>query len=375
MHEFYGAIVRDLHAVALTTELPVWLLAHTKRPDSSVRTNRPSLTDFALSSVLDRFVHAAMIVQAKPEGASAPVREYAGVDAWGDVPDAGASHELHVMKNRDGRMFVVDLNFIRPQMRFEDPNGRTVRPYELPEAERARVGEYRARRREIVLSPWTAGSPSVCAHTLGPFAQRRGGLLRRDTVELLAVPGQAGGDEGDLAVLVHEVLQGGGELLEVVEDVAAATRIAVARGCCSGARRGDQKPSSPISLEVGQLDQLGPQGGNGGMALSHRAVETAADARQADAGDVGLDPARIVVTKEPRQVVGDQPVDQAAAGGLGDDQPACLLRGILQRVEHHRLAAAPLAVGQHDPADGAGAVGEGLGEVVELPVTPDQQGR
>jgi replicative DNA helicase len=148
MHEFYGSIVRQLHAAALHSNLPLWLLAHTKRPEGGKRGGRPSLTDFALSSVLERFAHAAMILVKREDPL---LGEASLVSEFGGTADPTSTHELHVMKNRDNREFVADLRFIGPQMRFEDPNGRTVRPYELPAAESARVGEYRRRHRELGL--------------------------------------------------------------------------------------------------------------------------------------------------------------------------------------------------------------------------------
>lgn len=158
MPERVGDVMRVVHALSMEESLPIWLLAHTTRPASGTTRTRPQLTDIANSSDVERFAHAVCFISKKVPSAEGggwvdtrpdPRWNADPAASWGGREDIEADREFHVAKNRDGQLFTCDLRFIGEQMRFEDPKGRTVRPYELPEAESPRQAEYRSRLRTL----------------------------------------------------------------------------------------------------------------------------------------------------------------------------------------------------------------------------------
>ncbi|MBT9254439.1 AAA family ATPase [Phycicoccus sp. MAQZ13P-2] len=174
--------------------VPVWLLAHLKRPDSRNAQARPDALQIAGSDGVNRWSDVLLLLHRKDDSvehpiATPPASGFSDGGGFGGggfggggfgggtfnpggfgttlptsfsdgdgkqwktsevgLPSPDCSHELLCVKNRDGRRFVADLDFIGPELRFLDPSNRTVRPYAMPQAESARTAEYRAKLRAI----------------------------------------------------------------------------------------------------------------------------------------------------------------------------------------------------------------------------------
>lgn len=185
--ELIGEIVGQLNTLSMMDKglgVPVILLAHLRRPDKLAVSKRPTATDFAGSDMINRWASILVLLHEKPTedralvsgpvpDGPAPVGGFGGggnpfrtkqdpfVDSFLDgdgarwstsevgQADTGCSHEFICVKNRGGRKFVVDLDFIGAQMRFVDPKQRTVRPYSMPTAESAARSEFRTRMRDL----------------------------------------------------------------------------------------------------------------------------------------------------------------------------------------------------------------------------------
>jgi len=176
-HEYIGEIVESLNMLSMTDKgigLPVILLAHLVRPEKMARTKRPTAFDFAGSDKINRWASILVLLHEKSaeersgDGASMPFGGFGKTPAFSPedtfevgpgrekwkrsevgTPDAGCSHEFIVVKNRGGRKFVSDLDFIGAQLRFVDPKGKTVRPYEMPPAEPAARSQFREQMRAL----------------------------------------------------------------------------------------------------------------------------------------------------------------------------------------------------------------------------------
>lgn len=149
-HVKHEATVHALKDLALQLRhVPIICLAHTKRPEGARDT--PIMSDFANTSAIERDAHVLMILQPIPETrVKTPVNttEYKGLEnpfEVGPSDDAQTStHELFVLKNRSDKTdFVIDLVFKGAEMRFEDPDGPTWRPYQEPTPESIRTAQYR----------------------------------------------------------------------------------------------------------------------------------------------------------------------------------------------------------------------------------------
>jgi replicative DNA helicase len=175
-HEYIGEIVEGLNMLSMRDKgigVPVFLFAHLKRRDRMGRSERPTGEDFAGSDKINRWAAILILLHAKDasEG-GAPPAPASGFQksppAFGPddmvvvgpdrerwkrseigTPDGACSHEFMVVKHRNGRKFITDLDFIGPQMRFVDPKGKTVRPYETPVPETAARADFRAKMRAL----------------------------------------------------------------------------------------------------------------------------------------------------------------------------------------------------------------------------------
>jgi replicative DNA helicase len=154
LHEYIGEIIEKLNLLAmpdLGIGCPVVVLGHLTRPERGQATRRPSGTDVAGSDKVNRWADTIILLHR---------REETGVESksWSTTPfgsgpaaavSSDASHEVLVVKNRDGVAFICDLHFIGAELRFVDPTGPTVRPYEMPSAEPAARTEFRRRMSEL----------------------------------------------------------------------------------------------------------------------------------------------------------------------------------------------------------------------------------
>lgn len=193
--EQWGDVVGKLNTLSMADKgiaVPVILLAHLKRGDKQNPSREPDAQSFAGSDAINRWASMLVLIHERsPEERSAagdPDAQAArmpatsavgfgggfggggspfaksepfegsygdqewtssdGKDVWKrseiGASDSSCSHTFIVVKNRDGRRFRADLNFIGAQMRFTDPNGRTIRPYEMPDAEPVARTQFRA---------------------------------------------------------------------------------------------------------------------------------------------------------------------------------------------------------------------------------------
>jgi replicative DNA helicase len=191
LHEYVGEIVEKLNMLAMTDKglaVPVFLLGHLTRPERLARHKEPTSLDIAGSDKVNRWANAIVLLHERSDDdrvgvgsgkPSSPVAGFGGGgasvvrpnllgtgafgedlwtspdgrDTWSpsDIgsADVGCSHVALVTKNRGGRKFRCDLNFIGAQMRFEDPAGDTLRPYEMPDPEPERRSEFRRRMQEL----------------------------------------------------------------------------------------------------------------------------------------------------------------------------------------------------------------------------------
>ena len=177
-HEYIGEIVQKLVALSMPERgvaAPVLLMCHLTRGDKLNAGKRPTAQDLAGSDRINRWANAIVLLHEKPEAAamagavSSPGKSASPavrcVGAFGETftvgkgevwsradvgnSDGDCSHEVIVPKNRGGRRFICDLDFIGPQMRFIDPKVRTVRPLEMPAPEPASRTEFRRRMLEL----------------------------------------------------------------------------------------------------------------------------------------------------------------------------------------------------------------------------------
>lgn len=187
--EQWNDIVDKLNTLSMTDKgigTPVVLLAHLKRADKLHAGKEPTAQDFAGSDGINRWASILVLIhersQEERDAAAAatapastggfggggfaatnltgkqdpfaePVWSDSKGEQWGKSEigsaDGSCSHTFLVVKNRDGRRFRSDLNFIGAQMRFEDPKAKTVRPYEMPEPEPEARTEFRRRMLEL----------------------------------------------------------------------------------------------------------------------------------------------------------------------------------------------------------------------------------
>jgi replicative DNA helicase len=185
--EQIGDTVQKLNMLSMADKgvaAPVMLLAHLKRPDRLAASKEPSATDFAGSDAINRWASVLVLLHERSaeerEAAALSPRLSSGFggtrsaahtlvmggdpfadDTWTDShgenwerseignPDGGCSHTFIVVKNRDGRRFRADLNFIGAQMRFTDARGRSLRPYEMPDPEPVARSEFRRKMLEL----------------------------------------------------------------------------------------------------------------------------------------------------------------------------------------------------------------------------------
>ena len=79
-----------------------------------------------------------------------------------------------------------------------------------------------------------------------------------------------------------------------------------------------------------------------------------------------------MLAQQARQVVAGQPLQQAGTGGLADGEPAGPEGGVLEFVEHDRLAQAARTHDEDRAGRGAGAAAEGVLEGGQGRVAPGQ---
>lgn len=184
MHEYIGEIVEGLNLLSMKDKgigIPVVLLAHLVRPDKMARSKRPTAFDFAGSDKINRWASVLILLHRKSEdelcGGDRSAMPFGGggYQGLGRAPaafsdddtfvvgpdrekwkrsevgaqDATCSHEFIVVKHRNGRKFISDLDFIGEQMRFVDPKGKTVRPYETAAPETLARAEFREQMRAL----------------------------------------------------------------------------------------------------------------------------------------------------------------------------------------------------------------------------------
>ena len=88
--------------------------------------------------------------------------------------------------------------------------------------------------------------------------------------------------------------------------------------------------------------------------------------------DVALHRTRVMIAQQAREHGLGELVSHPWPSGLGDHQPAAPGCGILDRVEHDRLARAARAGEEHGAARSTRTIVEGVGEGGDLLVSPDQ---
>lgn len=162
-HEYIGEIVTKLNALASEATgvgAPVWAFAHLTRANPQNPDKTPTAQSFAGSDQINRWAHTLVLLHRKEDGPKyndeKEYQERAGREAGFDnaPPIHGThhatTHELIVVKNRDGATFKCDLVFIGPQMRFLNPDTPTVRPYSAPEAESENRAAFRRDLQELI---------------------------------------------------------------------------------------------------------------------------------------------------------------------------------------------------------------------------------
>ncbi len=162
-YEYVGEIVEKLLVLAHEAKgvcAPVILFSHLRRSNGRTEDTPPNAQDFAGSDLINRWADVLVLLHQRGlSGQPSCAKLPPGVGPFDDMfiasdsskwrrndigtPATDATHELLVVKNRTGKAFVCDLRFVGEQMRFEDPNQATTRPYELPRAENAGTAGFR----------------------------------------------------------------------------------------------------------------------------------------------------------------------------------------------------------------------------------------
>lgn len=152
LHEYVGEIVEALNRLSMPdvgVNAPIFLLAHLARPERGKEGRRPASTDLAGSDRINRFADTIILLHKLDEASTNP-DAHEPFDPFAPASSTfNRTHEVLVTKNRDGRQFICDLEFVGPQLRFIDPKSPTVRPYEVPKPESEARSEYRKRILEL----------------------------------------------------------------------------------------------------------------------------------------------------------------------------------------------------------------------------------